>query len=424
MNLAEQLAKVQATKSLKQNEIKELLALSIGADETPNDEVEDKIKSLEGDVATLEKNHSRISKLINDEAQVTDKLEPVKTEKQMSVKVETNLDKGIGYAKYAKSLLTSQLMARQGNYVSPLDIAKSRNEPEQVIDFMKAIATTTSAGYSPLVEPLTLQNEFVELLRANTVFDKLSPNMRNVPFNVRIPTQTEGGSAQWVGEAAKKPTTNQAFGTMELKRHKMAGITVISEELLLDSNPSVDQYIRNDLVAALAKLTDETFLDDVAGTAVRPSGMLNGVTAVTATSKDVAGYTADIQALKEQFIGANLSLSGTYFIMSEVQASQIAGLRDMYGNSYFKGMDSANPVLEGIPVYTTQYAGTKIILVRPSDLLLADEGGIRIDQSLEATVDGVNLWENNLMGIRVERHLTFAKRRPTAVSFIEYSALV
>ena len=49
MTLLEQLAKVQATKSLKQTEIKSLLTNSIGADETPNDEVEDKIKSLEAE---------------------------------------------------------------------------------------------------------------------------------------------------------------------------------------------------------------------------------------------------------------------------------------------------------------------------------------------------------------------------------------
>ena len=63
MKLQDQLNKVQITKSAKQAEIKELLTQSIGADETPNDEVEDRIKSLEAEVETLEKNHTRLTKL-------------------------------------------------------------------------------------------------------------------------------------------------------------------------------------------------------------------------------------------------------------------------------------------------------------------------------------------------------------------------
>lgn len=433
MNLVEQLNKVKAVKAAKQLEIKNLLTKALEDEATPEGDAEEVILSLEEEVATLEKNVARISKLIADSEQSEDNVEEVTKTKAMNnlngiksapaVAVVDNMDKGIGYAKYAKSLLTSQLLARKGEFVSPLDIAKSRNEPEQVLDYMKAVATTTSGGYAPLVQPQNLQNEFVELLRANTVFDKLATNMRNVPFNVRIPTQTKAGTGAWVGEGALKPTTNQEFSSIELKRHKMAGITVISEELLMDSNPSVDALIRDDLVAALTQLTDDTFLSDVAGSAVKPSGLLNGVSAVAASGRTVAAYTADIAKLKVQFIAANLSLSGAYFIMSEVQASELSSLRDTFGNSYFAGMDSENPVLENIPVYTTQNAGTKIILVKPSELLVADEGGIRVDQSMEATVDGVSLWQNNLMGIRVERHITWAKRSATAASFIEYSAL-
>ena len=90
MTLLEQLQKVQSTKSVKQAEIKSLLTGSIGADETPNDETEDKIKSLEAEVETLEKNHSRISKLIADEAQVTEVLEPITSKKEMTVTVNDN----------------------------------------------------------------------------------------------------------------------------------------------------------------------------------------------------------------------------------------------------------------------------------------------------------------------------------------------
>lgn len=430
MNLLEQLNKVKSAKAAKQLEITNLLTKALDEDATPDEAVEENILTLEEEVATLEKNVERISKLIADSKQAEDTAEEVNKDKSMNsnkgkIEIADNLDKGIGYAKFVKSLLTAQKSVKTGNYVSALEIAKSRNEPEQVINFIKEVATTSSAGYSALVQPNNLQNEFVELLRANTVFDQLASGMRKVPFNVAIPSQTKGGTAKWVGEAQKKPSTNQEFSTLTLKRHKIAGITTISEELLMDSSPSVDALIRDDLVAALSQLTDETFLDNVAGSDVRPEGLLNGVTPVTATGRDSASYQADLAALKHQFITNNLSLAGVTIIMSEVQASEMSMIRDVMGNPYFLGMEAGynQKTLMGIPVLETQNAGDKLIMVKVSEILLADDSGIDIQYSNEATVDGRSYWEENLMGIRVERHLTWAKRRPIASSFIDYSAL-
>lgn len=428
MKLKDQLNKVQATKSVKQAEIKELLALSIGADETPNDETEDKIKSLEAEVATLEKNHTRLAKLLADEAQVTEVLEPIKAVKEMTVTVNDNLDKGIGFAKFVRAKMQSAHLAKSGDNVSAFDIAKSRNEPEAVLNMIKAgtVGTTTSAEYSSLVQPNNLQNEFIEMLRANTVFDKLSSQMTSVPFNSRIPSQATGSSSFWTGEGAEKQITNPSFADVEIKEHKLAAIVIITDELLRNASPSVDKLILNDLVAATSAKIDQTFLDDVVADAVRPEGLLNGVTAVTATGRTAAEYSADLAALKAQFIANNLSLSGVYYIMSEVQASELAELRDVMGNTYFTGMNAGynQKSLGGIPVLETQTAEGKIILVKPSELLLADDGGVQVSYSDQATLNNggtvVNLWQENKLAIRVERYISWAKRRPIASSFINY----
>lgn len=428
MSLVAQLNKVKAVKAAKQLEITALLTKALDEDSTPDEAAEATIGTLEEEVATLEKNVARISKLIEDGKQNEDNVEEVAKDKSMNknkIEVVSNMEQGIGYAKYVKSMLTSQKMAQKGNYVSALDVAKSRNEPEAVLDFIKEVGTTSSTGYGSLVQPQNLQNEFIELLRANTVFDQLASGMRKVPFNVAIPTQTKAGTAKWVGEAQAKPSTNQEFSSLTLKRHKIAGITTISEELLMDSSPSVDALIRDDLVSALAQLTDETFLDDIAGTDVRPSGLLNGVTPVTASGRDSAAYQADLAALKVQFITNNLSLSGVTIVMSEVQASEMSMLRDPMGNAYFAGMERGfnEKTLMGMSVLETQNAGNKLIMVKTSEILLADEGALDIRYSNEATVAGVSNFENNLMSILVERRLTWAKRRPIAASFIDYSAI-
>ena len=99
------------------------------------------------------------------------------------------------------------------------------------------MGTTTDAGFAaPLVENDTYKGDFLEMLRNATIFDKLQ-GYRAVPFNVKINGQLTGGTASWVGEGAAKPLTNPTFGSIEIKEHKLAAITVYTQELLRRSDP-------------------------------------------------------------------------------------------------------------------------------------------------------------------------------------------
>ncbi|HCM32307.1 MAG TPA: phage major capsid protein, partial [Acinetobacter radioresistens] len=101
-------------------------------------------------------------------------------------------------------------------------------------------------------------------------------------------------------------------------------------------------------------------------------------------------YEADLLALVNSFVTANLSLDGSYFVMSETRAAQISLLRDALGNTYFQGMAlRGTRTLMGIPVITSQTVGDKIILVKTSEILLAQDGGVDVSYSDQATlVDG------------------------------------
>ena len=69
-----------------------------------------------------------------------------------------------------------------------------------------------------------------------------------------------------------------------------------------------------------------------------------------------------------------------------------------------------------------------IALIKPSELYLADEDGVDIAFSDQATIDMgstnlVNLWQKNMTAIRAERHITWEKRRTIAAAYIDYSQL-
>ena len=421
-----------------------IVTKALDAGQTPNEEEEKQIEAIDAELATIQKNIDRVKDMIKqgeaaastatpvagenpDQAKKSAKGDPNPEDKQSKIEM-VKLAKGIGFAQYARAKLCSQLAAKNGNFISPVDMAKQMGFGDEVQDLVTkaTLGTTTDVGFaSALVQENRLVGEFVEMLRAATVFEQLN-GFRAVPFNSKIPSQLTGGTAAWVGEGAAKPLTNPTYGEVEIKEHKLAAITVYTQELMRRSDPAVDILVRDDLIEASKTLIDNTFLDAAAASTTRPAGVLNGVTATPSTGTTAAAYETDLLTLINSFVAANLSLDGAYFLMSETHAAQISLLRDALGNSYFAGMAlRGTRTLMGIPVITSQAVGNKIILVKTSEILLAQDGGVDVSYSDQATlVDGAtthHLWQENKFAVRVEKFITWAKRRPIAASFIQYT---
>ena len=441
--MKEYLAKLLKALSEKNQAMQAALSKSAEAGTTPDEATEAEIKQLEAEIDAIQKNIARVQTQIAEIEKAAQTATPVAGENPQQAKksakgdpkpaapatVIENLPKGIGFAQFVRAKMLAAHEAKRGNVMSATQAAKQLGFGENVQQFVEkaTLGTTTDSGFAaPLVDTNTYTGDFLELLRNATVFDKLK-GFRNVPFNVKIKGQATGGTASWVGEGQAKPLTNPTFESIEIKEHKLAAITVYTQELLRRADPAIDTLVLNDLIAATAELVDKTFLGAGAATTVTPAGVLNGVTAVKSTGTTASAYETDVMSLITGFVSANLSTDNAYFLMSETRAMQIALLRDALGNAYFSGMSFAGAArsLLGIPVITSQAVDNKIILVKMSELLIAQDGGVDVSYSDQATlVDGsttYNLWQNNEFAVRVEKFITWAKRRPIAAAYIDYA---
>ncbi len=422
-----------------------IVTKALDAGQTPNEEEEKQIGVIDAEIATIQKNIDRVKDMIKQaetaattatpvagdnpaEAEKSAKGDP-KPKDDHKVEVKSNLPKGMPFAQFARAKMLACHEQKQGRLMTVVDAAKALGYDEAVVQYVEkaTLGTTTDAGFAaPLVQQDTYKGDFLELLRNATIFDKLK-GYRAVPFNVKINGQLSGGTASWVGEGAKKPLTNPTFNSIEIKEHKLAAITVYTQELLRRADPAIDQLVLNDLIEATKVLIDTTFLGTQAQTDVTPSGILNGVTAIEPSGTTAAAIEADLLKLITTFVAANLTTDNAYFLMSETRAMQYALLRDALGNTYFNGMSFAGAArsLLGIPVITSQSIGDKIILVKMSELLVAQDGGVDVAYSDQATlVDGStthNLWQENKFAIRVEKFITWAKRRAIAAAYIDYT---
>jgi len=268
------------------------------------------------------------------------------------------------------------------------------------------------------------------------------PSLRTVPFRVPLIGQTGGGSGYWVGEGKPKPLTSFSFDRSTLEPLKVANIAVVTMELLRDSSPSADLILRDSLARALQERLDTDFIDPnkSASAGVSPASILNGISPITSTGNAAADIREDIRLLFAAFIAANNAPTSGVWIMAATTALALSLMQNPLGQSEFPGISMNGGTLFGLPVIVSEYvtavtAGSNVALVNASDIYLGDDGGVQVDVSREASLqmldnptnnvttptptNMVSLWQTNSVGFRAERTINWARRRASAVAWLD-----
>jgi len=349
------------------------------------------------------------------------------------ISVKANVPLGTAFVRAA----CAQLVCK-GNIRDAVDYAEKRwadSTPEVALYLKAAVApgTTTDATWAgPLINQ-NISNEFIELLRPATILGKI-PGLRNVPFNTKVPTQTAGGTYGWVGESKPKPVTKLAFSSTSLGVSKAAGIIVLTKELVMLSNPSAEALVRADMIAGIAQFLDQQFIDPAvaAVVGVNPASITNGAPTSAATTNPIA----DIMGLINHFATNNIAVDGVTFIMSAANALSLTFRTNLDGSPEFPGVTVKGGSYKGLTFVTSQAAGANVIALQPSLVLYADDGGVTIDASQEASLQMdsapmspadattvyVSLWQTNTIGLRAERFVNWAKANANAVKYLTATA--
>lgn len=436
-----QFANLRASKAARMNELMNGAAAEGSTlDEAQSQEYD----SLVSDVKSIDTHLTRLNsqEALNIEAATAitpttssvtaSDLRGAKTGTSNIITVKSMLPKGTGFVRMVQAIA-----ATNGNKYEAVQYAKDRwdSTTPEVAMYLKttisALSTTDSTMAAPLAVATPLSNEFLEMLRPTTLVGKL--NLRQVPFNVSVPSQTAGGTYNWVGQGKPKPLTNAAFATVTLAIHKIAGIIVLTEELVRISSPSAEATIRDEMIAGIRKFMDEQFLDPAvaaSGTTI-PASITNGTSALTSSGTSNDNARTDLKALMATFLTANLTLENAAWIMSNTNAFALSMAVNAMGAPLFPGMTAQGGTLFGLPVVTSQSAGTTVALVDQKGILYADEGGVNIDVSREASLEMessptdpvvaatvlVSLYQQNLVGIRAERFCTWKRARTASVKY-------
>lgn len=203
--------------------------------------------------------------------------------------------------------------------------------------FEKSLTSSTTGGAAEAVQT-TVASEVIEALRPTSIVRQSSPRIvANPTGTLNITRVNTGVSGGWIGEATARNAEQPVTETVQLTHNKARVTVPYTKELVLFATPDMEQAIADDVVSAMAALTDSAFIRG-SGTSNTPQGIRfqvdTGTNVITSAGTSAANVESDIGDLLQAVRGANVPLSPEtgHFWMSSRSFTFLEKLRDANGN--------------------------------------------------------------------------------------------
>lgn len=454
MNVTAQIKNLEATRVSKMARMEELGKLAADADRTMDsaeaeefDGLGEEIKKIDAELVrmrTLESFNGQRARPVVDPVKAADPTQAGAAQRGPTIIVPSkDIDDKFKGQSFTRMCIAKALAHINGGGVRPSEIAEQRwgKTNPTLVQWIKAnevIGGGTASGQwgnELALADARYTGDFIELLRAATVFDRLP--LREAPANVTIKGQDGEATGYWVGESKAIPVSAADFLDVTLTNLQVGAIAAVSKKLVREASPSAEQLITNSLVYASSKRVDQTFFSATAASAgVSPAGILNGLSAISSSGTDDAGVLADIAALYAPFIAA-FNASGLVFVTNTAIGKKLQLMRNTLGQKSFPDVSQNGGSLEGDPVFTGDNVNAAhLILMKPSDIYKIGDIGVEVSITDTATLEMSsapagdaktptaasanlqNLWQQEMLGMKVVRPINYAKRRTSAVAYV------
>lgn len=297
---------------------------------------------------------------------------------------------------------------------------KDRDVMKEYIQKLEPLQTGSNADGGYLV-PTLLHNAIVDILEdlavvkpRATIIDMtgMKTNQLNIDSIIGKP------QTYWTDELGVKGSSSMTFDQVSLTPYKLASIVTLSTELRDDTPFNIIQIISKAFADSVAKAEDRAFM--TANGTGRPTGIDNYTfTTINAGgalrfNHLVSAYWALPQAYRQRAV----------WIMNGRTIADISNIADTTGQPILKDQgvltEPGIPVIKGRPVLEQNDVDSdKIFFGDLSAYWIAIKRPMVIDVADQATVGTYNLWQRNMLGVKVEERVD--GELTTTRSFVEVS---
>ena len=188
---------------------------------------------------------------------------------------------------------------------------------------------TTNANLSFL--PDQIGALVVQPVTRESVAIQASTTIRAAGHRYRIPIVNTDPAAVWVAEGAEITPSDPTLSELVIDQYKIAGLTVVSNEMLADATPESSALIGARIAADIARKVDGAFFGSKGASNVQPAGLADlpttGANKITVVSAGGSWSNLDVfsnAAITTSALGVQV---GAY-VTSTADALAIGTLKD------------------------------------------------------------------------------------------------
>lgn len=230
--------------------------------------------------------------------------------------------------------------------------------------------TTTSAG--ELVGTDHRGDQYIGPLRDALLVRQMGVRvLTGLRGNVSIPKAGTGLSASWVTEGEAIPESDMTFDAVTLTPHHVGAITELSRQLILQSDPSVEALVREDIAYAIAAEVDRAIIAG-SGADGEPLGIVNRAGVLTAAA--LPESWADVLAMEQQLNALNINPTAWY-----TTPGVMSSLRGTLKEAGLPGYVAQGGRIGDLPAYSSNAApAATAVLGDWSQIILGQWGAVEI----------------------------------------------
>ena len=292
----------------------------------------------------------------------------------------------------------------------------------------------------PMLDRLVADSIYLPLANAGIRYTFGNAGVLKIPVRASSPAGVRL-SGNWVAEGSPKPVRRASFTTVSLSPTKLAVISTFTEEMATYSAQSIEQIIRQAMSDDTSEALDSYLIDATAASAgVRPAGLLNGVSPITASvlTPASAAMVADLKAL----VGAIVAAGGgrrVVLIVNPIQAISMGIVQTTTGDFLFGTAQAAAAKFNASLIISATCPAGRVIAVDAADFATANGDAPRFAVSTDATLHEEDttplalgttgspntvaapmrsLFQTDAVAVRMSLYVTWAMRRTGMVQTI------
>lgn len=330
----------------------------------------------------------------------------------------------------------------------PISILEERYRDHEATNvFVRAAVdpakTTVNGWAAELVQTETVA--FLETLRDISFYPRLAALGANLQFGpnrgaIKIPSRTQSPSisGSFVGEGNPIPVRRFGLTSTTLTPNKMGVISYFTKEMASYSTPQIEGMLRQEIRDDTADTIDTLLIDATAGSAVRPAGLLYGVSSLPpSTAGGWAAIAEDIDTLATPFDNAKAGRQ-LVLLMNKREARKLSFVPGPDGK-----LGAARQVLvdAGItPIASVNVPAGRLVLIDAADFATSADDQPEFDVSEQAVFHAedtspqqisaagtpntvaapvVSMFQTASIALRMLMDITWAMRRAGMVQWID-----